>query len=542
MTDQELEKIYNEAYRAVYWTAFSLLKNEDDAQDIVQDTFVTLINSYDSIQDKSKILPWLKKVAANKSLNRLTRTKTDNVEDEFFDTVETVPEDFLPDSLVESEETRKIIMDIINNSLSEDIRRTLILFYFDEMSTREVAQALGIPEGTVSWRINAAKKKIKKEVEKYEEDNDTKLFMVVPFLTLLFTKEAEQVPLRPMPASLLNLSASTKAAEAAGSKLGTSAIKKGTEIMLKKIIITSVSIVLVGAAAAGIVYMAKKKDDKSDVKKKAGKNAEFEIATIDPEDQDAGSNGADPFGAKSSGDAAVVDATDATAEDIATGESANEALEELPTVSPEETTEAAEETSAAPEETAERNEADYVFDLTGMTAEEIADICDSLTTRKIPQVGDKLSEVRKNYYDREPWKYTLAFCGRYGGIEKDNVNCIYVSGVYVEGSEEEGGPFVRNIDRFGTGIVLEIYDYAKAEEFIRIMKERHPVIEEKPGGSWRGEDFVIGITPIDFFYYENGVHFQIAYGEKSDWYESVSGFFGFGFEISAGDTTEETTI
>ncbi|MBO7563353.1 MAG: sigma-70 family RNA polymerase sigma factor [Clostridiales bacterium] len=541
MTEQELEKIYSEAYRAVYWTAFSLLKNEDDAQDIVQDTFVTLINSYDSIKDKTKILPWLKKVAANKSLNRLTRTKTDNVEDEFFDTVETVPEDFLPDSLVESEETRKIIMDIINNSLSEDIRRTLILFYFDEMSTREVAEALGIPEGTVSWRINAAKKKIKKEVEKYEEENDTKLFMVVPFLTQLFTKEAEQVPLLPMPASLLNLSASTKAAEAAGSKLGSSAIKKGTEIMLKKIIITSVSIVLVGAAAAGIVYMAKKKDDTSGTGKRAP-NAENKITLVDPEEQEADGNGADLFGAKSSGDDAVVDAKDTTAEDIASGETTNEALEELPTVSPEETTEASEETTAAPEETAERNEADYVFDLTGMTAKEIADICDGLTTRKIPQVGDKLSEVRKNYYDREPWKYTLAFCGRYGGIEKDNVNCIYVSGVYVEGSEEEGGPFVRNIDRFGTGIVLEIYDYAKAEEFIRIMKERHPVLEEKPGGSWRGEDFVIGITPIDFFYYENGVHFQIAYGEKSDWYESVSGFFGFGFEISAGDTTEETTI
>ncbi|MBO7425473.1 MAG: sigma-70 family RNA polymerase sigma factor, partial [Clostridiales bacterium] len=149
MTDKELEKIYNEAYRAVYWTAFSLLKNEDDAQDIVQDTFISLFNSYDSIKDKSKTLPWLKKVAANKSLNRITRTKTDNVDDEFFDTVETVPEDFLPDSIIESAEMRKIIMDIINNSLSEDIRRTLILFYFDEMSTKEIAKALHIPEGTV---------------------------------------------------------------------------------------------------------------------------------------------------------------------------------------------------------------------------------------------------------------------------------------------------------------------------------------------------------------------------------------------------------
>ena len=100
---------------------------------------------------------------------------------------------------------------------------------------------------------------------------------------------------------------------------------------------------------------------------------------------------------------------------------------------------------------------------------------------------------------------------------------------------------MNKVTNFGTGLVLEIYDYDKAMEFIRIMKERHPVLEEKPDGSWRGEDFIIGITPIDFFYYENGIHFQIAYGEKSNWYESVSGFFGFGFEISVGETTEETT-
>ena len=285
MTDKELEKIYNEAYRAVYWTAFSLLKNEDDAQDIVQDTFIALFNSYDSIKDKSKIVAWLKKVAANRSLNRLTRTKTDTVEDEFFDDVETVPEDFLPDSLVESAEMRKIIMDIINNSLSEDIRRTLILFYFDEMSTKEIAEALGIPEGTVSRRIHSAKKKIKKEVEKYEKDNDTKLFMVVPFLTSLFTKEAEQVPFRPMPASLLNLSASTGAAEAAGNTIASQAIKKGTEIAMKKIIIAAISVALAGAATTGIIYYVTHKDENTSTKKKSKKKAENEIAMIDPEDE-----------------------------------------------------------------------------------------------------------------------------------------------------------------------------------------------------------------------------------------------------------------
>ena len=175
-----------------------------------------------------------------------------------------------------------------------------------------------------------------------------------------------------------------------------------------------------------------------------------------------------------------------------------------------------------------------------MSAEEIADLCDSLTTRRIPQVGDTVEDVRKTYYDVEPWNYTQEFCGRYSKSDKDNVNCIYVSGIHGDGSEENGGPIVNKVTNFGTGLVLEIYDYDKAMEFIRIMKERHPVLEEKPNGSWKSDDFLVGMTAIDYITYKNGIHFQIAYGEKSIWYESVAGVFGFGYNITTGDPTEET--
>ena len=141
-------------------------------------------------------------------------------------------------------------MDIINNSLSEDVRRTLILFYFDEMSTKEIAEALGVPQGTVLRRLNFARNKIKKEVEKYEKENDTKLFvMAIPFLTKLFTKESEQVAFKPMPASLANLSASVKApSKGAGLKASSGAIRKGTDIMKTKILIGCVA----GAATVGV--------------------------------------------------------------------------------------------------------------------------------------------------------------------------------------------------------------------------------------------------------------------------------------------------
>ncbi|MBO4637091.1 MAG: sigma-70 family RNA polymerase sigma factor [Clostridiales bacterium] len=267
MTDQELEQIYNEGYKAVYWTAMSFLKNEADAEDIVQDVFVTLIKSYETIRDKAKVLPWLKKTAANRCLDKIKLSKTDNMDDEFFDSIEALPEDFLPDSILESDESRKIVMDIIRGSLSTDIQRTLIMFYFNEMSTKEISEALGVPAGTVSWRINFAKKTIKKEVEKYEDQNRTKLFgMGLPFLTKLFMKEAEQVSFRPMPASLsqtltgpsaskANLTkGSAKKITAAASK----AAKEGTGFMLKKIIIGGVSVMLAGTAAVvGIQQAAK---------------------------------------------------------------------------------------------------------------------------------------------------------------------------------------------------------------------------------------------------------------------------------------------
>ena len=267
MTDKELEQIYNEAYKTVYWTALGLLKNEADAEDIVQDTFVALIESYDSIKDKNKVLPWLKKTAANKCLNRIKLSKTDNMDEEFFDNVEAVPEDFLPDSIIESEDARRIVMDIINNKLSDDIRRTLILFYFDDISTKEIAEALGIPQGTVSWRLNFAKKTIKKEVEKYEEENKTKLFgmAALPFLSKLFIKEAEQVPFKAMPAKLISLSASAQASQAgAATKIAASAVKKGTGIIMKKVLIGSIAAVVAVGATLGIILgvISKKSDTK----------------------------------------------------------------------------------------------------------------------------------------------------------------------------------------------------------------------------------------------------------------------------------------
>lgn len=244
MTEKELEQLYNEAYKAVYWTAMSILKNKEEAEDVVQDTFITAYESYDTLKDKTKAVAWVKKIAANKCLNIVTRRRTVNADDEFLENTEDISDNFLPDSIVESKEKRKIIMDIINNSLSEETAMTIILFYFNDMSTKEIAERLDIPQGTVLSRLNYAKKKIKKEVEKYEKDNKDKLFVMgAPFLTLLFEKEAEQVPFVPMPATIKGITASSKAAAKATAKTAAKATAKTSAIKATAIGITAVAVI-----------------------------------------------------------------------------------------------------------------------------------------------------------------------------------------------------------------------------------------------------------------------------------------------------------
>lgn len=264
MTEQELEKLYTDSYKAVYWTAMSLLKNKEEAEDVVQETFLTAYSSYDSLKDKSKAVAWVKKIAANKCLNILTRTRTVNTEDEFFDNVEAVPEDFLPESLIESDEKRKIIMDLIDKCLSDDSKMTIILFYFNELSVKEIAERLNIPQGTVLSRLNYAKKKIKKEVEDYEDKNKDKLFaMGLPFLTLLFEKEASQVPMRPMPLPVKNIAASSASKASAGT--AKSMVAKSAA---KSVIIKNTALVIAGATILGgggyVAYKAFSKDKDAD--------------------------------------------------------------------------------------------------------------------------------------------------------------------------------------------------------------------------------------------------------------------------------------
>ncbi|MGN0612629.1 MAG: RNA polymerase sigma factor [Porcipelethomonas sp.] len=173
------------------------MKNESDAEDLVQETFFTVMMKLPTLSDANSFQAWVNRIAVNKCKNFLSGKSTVSFDEKFTETGDDLPDEeiSLPDEYVANEEKRKIIMDIIMSSLSDVQRQTVIMYYYDEMTTAEISQAMNCPIGTVTYRLSSARKVIKEEILRYEKVSKDRLHSVsaVPFLTSLLRAEAENL-------------------------------------------------------------------------------------------------------------------------------------------------------------------------------------------------------------------------------------------------------------------------------------------------------------------------------------------------------------
>ena len=284
MREFDWEKLYKDNYRAVYWTCLSFMKNKDDAEDITQNVFITAFEKLNDFEDEAKASSWLRTVAAHKCLDVLKLRRTVSLDERMEDEEmgefsEPVDENFLPDEYAIDEEKRKIVMDIVRKSLTQEQYLTVIMFYFDEMSISDIAKAMGVPEGTIKSRLNTSRRKIKEGVEMYEKKND-KIYAAVPFLSLLLQKQAmAEIPtIPPMPSAFVKQIPSPKSnltVNQAAKGMAKTAGKEGMKMISKKAIIAAVAVVAVGTAG---VITTKVIHDKKEEKN-------VEITTLNEEQQ-----------------------------------------------------------------------------------------------------------------------------------------------------------------------------------------------------------------------------------------------------------------
>ena len=181
----------------VYYHCKKMLKKEEDAQDATQDVLVAMLTSLDKLKEPAAFWGWVNGITANRCRHLLSAPHKEwqipeNEEgDSLLDSVENLDETLVPEKALDNEETRRMILGLVDD-LPPEQRMCVLFYYYDEMSVRDIAQAMDTSEGTVKSRLNYARKSIKAGVEDYERKG-VKLYSVSPILLLLcfLRREAE---------------------------------------------------------------------------------------------------------------------------------------------------------------------------------------------------------------------------------------------------------------------------------------------------------------------------------------------------------------
>lgn len=201
----EFERIYNLSYKYLYVCIRHIVKEEETANDMLQETYLEVSKSIDQLKNAEDFLNWAAVIAKRKCfayLNKAEKLVVTSVgengeEREILDEIAD-DEAFIPESIIQDQEKSRLMREIIDG-LSDMQRLCIIGYYYNEQRQEEIAEELGIPVNTVKSHLNRAKTKIREEVLTLEREKDTKLYALAPFMLLFFAEEAEACEYVPHP-------------------------------------------------------------------------------------------------------------------------------------------------------------------------------------------------------------------------------------------------------------------------------------------------------------------------------------------------------
>ena len=122
------EQLYRATCRSVYFTCLELLKDEQEAQDVTQDVYLTVFEQLVTLENESKFKSWLFRIAANKCIKRLRKKQPLLPGDERLEDMETEEnENFLPEEYALNADKRKLVLEITRKVCTDVQYQTILL-------------------------------------------------------------------------------------------------------------------------------------------------------------------------------------------------------------------------------------------------------------------------------------------------------------------------------------------------------------------------------------------------------------------------------
>jgi RNA polymerase sigma factor (sigma-70 family) len=172
-SDAQFEKEFMPLIGSLYNFAYRLTLDEDDANDLVQETYMKAYRFFDSYEQGTNAKAWLFRILKNSFINDFRKkskqpSKVDYQEVESFYNSDDVDENITTDLRIES--VQEMIGDEVANALNAlavDFRTIIILCDLEGFTYEEMAKILDIPIGTVRSRLHRARNLLKDKLKKY---------------------------------------------------------------------------------------------------------------------------------------------------------------------------------------------------------------------------------------------------------------------------------------------------------------------------------------------------------------------------------------
>lgn len=154
----ELYKLYS---RSMYNVSYRIVNDEVDAEDVLQESFISAFNSLHHYRGDSTFGAWLKRIVINKAINQLHKKKLERIpDDDRWDVKEDEEVDALEGYPFTVEKVKKAI-----ELLPDGYRSVLSMYLFEGYDHAEIGEVLGVSESTSKSQFNRAKKKLKEILE-----------------------------------------------------------------------------------------------------------------------------------------------------------------------------------------------------------------------------------------------------------------------------------------------------------------------------------------------------------------------------------------
>lgn len=191
--------LYESTQRDMYYIALKYMKNEEDAMDVLQDSYIKAWQSLATLKDPASFRAWFGRIVANTAKNALAKKRPmlfsqlegENDEGEQFALdIEDEKSEFQPERSYTQKETQELVHELID-SLSDEQRLCILMYHLDDQSIKDIAETFGISENTVKSRLLYGRKAIRAKAEELQKKG-YQLYTVAPVVFFLYLLDSEK--------------------------------------------------------------------------------------------------------------------------------------------------------------------------------------------------------------------------------------------------------------------------------------------------------------------------------------------------------------